>query len=459
MYFAAAPPLQVNCNLQLQNPHAHRMKPSIAAGICSFHPLSALKSIIHPPLPLTASQSQQLLSLLQTSFRKQLAASTVQPTPDTGNATEPHRSPVDAHLSGLLKAPVFTSGNRVLTETSGKVEQVRVERFIRNPLLVYHELASHGIPTPDIAWAVLKRHTSNILALPKEELKEGWAVKAVLEVIKPLRNISSRVHLEDKRLRGQIIKTLVAGGEEEIAAGMLNKPWLLHISADQSDAKELVEIRESIINEVTKNVEGFKGLNAAALQFLRMVKSWQSNTERLPGIFDTIGGLNANPFKTTGQYFLLRYAHQQDPTISQLRMNVYNTCVPWISSNFAKARLMLHYENSPYRLYGMVMFKSDLERRVGSTTVCFELILSLVHHGELVKARNVVSLIRTKLIGNVPGLKPAMVDEVEKLLNSPDDDDVLARLAAMISKSTRRFTDGVSDIFPNLLERRQQVVV
>ncbi|KAF8420612.1 hypothetical protein EV426DRAFT_611447 [Tirmania nivea] len=432
------------------------MKPSIAAGICSFRSLNALKSIIHPPLPLTAGQSQQLLGLLKTSFREQLVASTTEPAPHTNNATEPHRSPVDAHLSGLLKAPVFTGGNRALMETSGKVEHVRVERFIRNPLLVYHELVSYEIPTPDIAWAVLKRHTSNMLALPKQELKEGWAVKAVLEVIKPLRIISSRVHLEDKRLREQIIKTLVAGGEEEIAAGMLNKPWLLHISAEQSDAKELLEIRESIINEVTKSVEHSKGLNAAALQFLRMVKNWQSNVERLPGIFDTIGGFSANPFKTTGQYFLLQYAHKQDPKISKLRMNVYNTCTPWIRSNFAKARLMLHYENNPHRLYGMVMFKSDLEKRVGFTTVCFELILSLVHHGELAKARKVASLMHTKLIGNVPGLKLAMVEEVEKLLNSPDD-DVLARLAVMISESTGRFTDGVSDIFPNLLERRQQV--
>jgi len=434
------------------------MKPSIAAGICSFRPLNALKSIIHPPLPLTTGQSQQLLGLLKTSFREQLAASTAASAPHTSNTTEPHRSPVDAHLSSLLKAPIFTSDSGTLMGTPGKVVQVRVERFIRNPLAVYHELASHGIPTPDIAWAVLKRYTSNMLALPQEELKEGWAVKAVLEVIKPLRNISSRVHLEDRRLREQIIKTLVADGEEEIAAGMLNKPWLLHISAEQLDAKELLEIRESIINEVTKSVEQFKGLNAAALQFLRMVENWQSNVERLPGIFDTIGGPSANPFKATGQYFLLRYAHKEDPKISQLRMNVYNTCTPWIKSNFAKARLMLHYENNPHRLYGIVMFKSDLEKRVGFTTVCFELILSLVHHGELAKARKVASLMRARLIGNVPGLKPAMVDEVEKLLNSPDD-DVLVRIADMISESTGRFTDGVSDIFPNLLERRRQVTL
>ncbi|KAF8444182.1 hypothetical protein BGX38DRAFT_1198373 [Terfezia claveryi] len=432
------------------------MKPSIAAGICTFRPLNALKSIIHPPLPLTAGQSQRLLGLLKTSFREQLAAADAASVPHNGGATEPHRSPVDVHLSSLLKAPVFTSGSGALMGTSGRVEQVRVEHFIRNPLVVYHKLASHGIPTPDIAWAVLKRHTSNMLALPKQELKAGWAVKTVLEVIKPLRNISPRVHLEDKRLREQIIKTLVAGGEEEIAAGMLNKPWLLHISAEQSDAKELLELRESIIKEVTKSVEQFKGMNAAASQFLWMVKNWQCNVEKFPGIFDTIGGLSTNPFKTTGQYFLLRYAHKQDPQIFQLRMNIYNTCVPWIKSNFAKARLMLHYENNPHRLYEMVMFKSYLEQRVGFTTVCFELILSLVHHGELAKACKVASLMRTRLIGNVLGLEPAMVDEVEKLLNSPND-DVLARLADMISKSTGKFTDGVSDIFPNLLESRQQV--
>lgn len=413
------------------------MKPSSATGLSSFRPLNALNSIIHPPLPLTKGQSQQLLSLLKTSFREQLAAFTVEPPSNSQISTEPNYSPVDAHLNTVLKIPVFNIGSEAPSETSGKAEQVRVERFIRNPLEVYHELASQSVPTPSLAWAVLKRHTTNTLSLPKSELEDGWAVKAVLEVIKPLHTLSPRIHLEDKRLRQQIIRTLIEGGEKEVAAGMLNKPWLLHILPKQQDAKELLEIRKSLIQEVTKSIEEVHDLNTAASEFLRMVDSWQGDCE-------DVCAVNTNPFMKSGQYFLLRYVNQKDPAVARLRMNIYETCTPWIRSKFVKASLMLYYENNPYRLYGILMHETNYEKRAGITTICLELILSLVHHHELDKAHQVASLMRTKLIGVVAGLESDMVDEVARLLQSPSV-DILTRLSGIVSESTRRFTNGKMD--------------
>lgn len=401
--------------------------------ISSLRPLNALKSIIHPPLPLTASQSQQLLDLLKITFREHLVASC---SPGSADG-EPSHSLVDSHLRSLLKAPIFIT-NFESSEASCKGEQVQIERFIRTPLEVYHELASQGMPTPDIAWATLKRHTTNMLSLPQSKLRKGWAVEAILEIIKPLRGISPRIHLEHKSLRNQIIKTLIQGGEIDIAAGMLNKPWLIHISPDHSNAKDYLVIRQSIIHEVTKSVEELQGLNTSAALFLRMVRNWQSCMERFPRRLDKANDANTNPFTTRGQYFLLRYAHQQDPDIAPLKMDIYKTCSPWVKSNVAKAKLMLYYEDNPYLLYHIVLHLANPAGRATTTTACFELILALVHHKEWDKARQVALVIRNKLIGKVPWLHKEMMDEVDTLLQSHDV-NIPVLLGAMITECTKRF--------------------
>lgn len=69
------------------------------AGSASRRALSSLASKIHPPMPLTSRESQQLLTLLTTSFRTHLDHQPI-------GAPSPH-SAASEHIGSILSNPLF----------------------------------------------------------------------------------------------------------------------------------------------------------------------------------------------------------------------------------------------------------------------------------------------------------------------------------------------------------------
>ena len=417
------------------------MKPSTSSRLSAFFALNGLKRIIHPQLPLTARQSQQLLELLQTSFREQLAAAAIDHSKEDGNSINasgpPPSSLGDTHISDLLKAPPFFIISGASNATSGSGDRAGMERFIRSPLEVYHELSVQGAVTTGIAWATLKRHTTNMLSLPKQDLEDNWAVKAVLEVVKPFKSVSPKIHLEDRRLRRQIIRTLVHGGNADIASGILNKSWLLHVSFDQADAKDVLDIRRSIVQEVVQTVEEVNGLGDAATQFLRMVETWKNHLDGADGL--PKGSINrSNPCFISAQYLLSRFAYQKNPESAELRRNLYQTCLPWVSNKLVKARLKLLYEDNPYVLYVIIMgIGEEVSNPALMTKACSELLLGLVDHQAWSMARNLILFMQKRLVGKVPGLEDQMIKELDALIL-----DESLGLRDKFNKITKRLTEG-----------------
>lgn len=425
----------------------------------TFSPIRALEAVVDTPA-LTNQQSDQLLGLLKTSFRYQLAAASKGPSVDATDypavpsnkpaaqipTTIPtFASPGDSHFSQILQAPPFAAAD-------GLNQQ---QRFLSDPLGAYRDLYTHASP-PQVSVAVtfLKQYTSKVLSIPAEEREEDWAVKTVLDVIRPYWLHSPRFHIENDVLRIEVIRTLVQGGKSDVAIAMLKKDWLLNISADEPRAKSLLSIRARMVKDLMHTMKRFLGTDAAAVKFLGMIEMWKSSGGDLPGNMPgLVGGDNSaqqiplldnkilpfNPFAATAREFLIHYAKERSPELSALRRQLYEACAPWVRNSLARGRLAYYYKGTTGQLYKAVI--KALDRSVQDApflrqlfTESFELIQALVNESEIEKAKVILELLRGRA-GEVPGFEVGMVEEIEELLGSQEK-DITSRLMELLSSIT-----------------------
>ena len=155
------------------------MKPSRALSINPW-------TNLHPPLPRTPRQSQQLLNALTSSFRRELDREhpPVQPAserPSSGKHVLPGNRPTeehphssshatDKHLRMILDNPLFrlTPSHSARSVSHGQTPNVDKARLQKEPMVVFDELVASGSATVGIvadclSWQVLlaSRHTGS----------------------------------------------------------------------------------------------------------------------------------------------------------------------------------------------------------------------------------------------------------------------------------------------------------
>ncbi|KAF8462994.1 hypothetical protein BDZ91DRAFT_732811 [Kalaharituber pfeilii] len=415
------------------------MKPSRGLSFL-FSPLRSLNSIIHPPLPLTKRQSNELVDLLKTSFRTELAASSHKPSIQDVLKSEAQagkfNSLADAYINRLLKGPAFSNNH----DASGEVDQINED----NPFA-----RLRGFPTPDTVCKILHKHTAQMVEKHQSDVEDDWAVRVVTQALQIFNHSPYPEYLLHLGLRRQIINTLVRGGKVDMASAMLENKWLLsvlEVSNDHFAVMRVAAIQASIIKEVIQEMEYVRGLNAAAAHFLEMVDSWKQNVGRIPYVrYFQLSGIETsfNPFRKAATFLLFRYARQMSPEVASLRAQLYDTCIGWIHRPLTNARLEMLFKNQPVPLYEVVKTYPMENITPGNlrlyTATCFDLVLFLVCHQRLDEALEVVNLIRTRLVGRVPSLQSQMVDEIEKLLHAPGV-DIMARLAEQLPKDTENLS-------------------
>ena len=101
-----------------------------------------LSSKIHPPLPLTPRESQQLLSLLDASFKKQLDRQHQQAL----SSNEQH---ADLHVRSILTNPLFNTKPRTHATSNNKRQHIdqcleQLQNRIKSPIDSFKERVSRG---------------------------------------------------------------------------------------------------------------------------------------------------------------------------------------------------------------------------------------------------------------------------------------------------------------------------
>lgn len=192
-----------------------------------LRPMPALKKLkIHHPLPLSPRESEQLLNILTTSFRKHLdhqhppfrtdnaprpypqSFTTSTPTRRSSSDTAAH--PADQHLSSLLGNPLFRlspGGNGNKSDT--------------DPMELFEKAVAKGMMDTRSAYTCLKKERAKIVQSPvlniRDGMKESGAGLKVLKWLVSSGTANNNEFLKNKGFSELLMQFMVAEGLQEVA--------------------------------------------------------------------------------------------------------------------------------------------------------------------------------------------------------------------------------------------------
>ncbi|KAL2867084.1 uncharacterized protein BJX67DRAFT_113532 [Aspergillus lucknowensis] len=163
--------------------------------ICKLGPWAKL----HPPLPRTPRQSEQLLNALTSSFRRELDREYPTNTPSSLQASrvtkasdgERHTEEqtlssahaTDKHLRSILENPLFRVASPRPSASSRSFLNIETSRWAKEPMVVFDELVASGSATASavgycLSWQLLlaSRHTGENFVKALRDSRAGSRV-------------------------------------------------------------------------------------------------------------------------------------------------------------------------------------------------------------------------------------------------------------------------------------------
>lgn len=309
--------------------------------------LQALASRIHPQVALSQREAQNLLNVLQLSFRKQLnivhPTSSVYPTliPDNSNSRHqshlrPHHSSKASavlHLDTVLTNPLFA----VARENHGTVRNDALA-VMEDPMLWFVSRVAEGRADNSAARLCLNalatslsKTTSGPIAL-REALRKAKAGTRVLEWMGSFGLHDSLEVQKDPELLALLIKPLIAENRRDIIEG-----WLLDPSARKRDGWRRLLLEHFLRAEVALGAN----LNNVILYFWDVSRRLRSTSH----------GNSDSPCaatKTAGLFVTLQMINQGSDVASELYTRWTERAHEWSkSSAFYAALLRIHDPRTP----------------------------------------------------------------------------------------------------------------
>lgn len=143
----------------------------------------SINSKIHPPLPLSARDSQQLLVLLNTSFKQQLDRQHLA----ASSSNEDHAS---RHLQSILTNPLFDAKPRMSDITASKSQRIgrslgQLQSLVTQPMDAFTQMVAQG--TADLKMAKLclslqyRACIKLSAATPREAMQTSGTASTILQ--------------------------------------------------------------------------------------------------------------------------------------------------------------------------------------------------------------------------------------------------------------------------------------
>jgi hypothetical protein len=243
--------------------------------------LSSIKSIlptINQPLPLTRQESQKLLNVLKTSFRKNLdeehnpLPENVRPSPTAS------LRPTDRHLHAILSNPLFSHD---------KDKSHATAPISRDPMDTFDRAVAKGMMTIPAAVGCLRAKRLQIIQSSVPSVREAMAVsRAGLRVAQWLRSSGHERTLEfiaNKELVIELVRFMMAEDMEELAWMWVAQ--LMEGSGSGNTHKLAGFLMYCLVAEKGSTVHG-NNLDPALATILRADDMYHSN----PGFTQSIAG-------------------------------------------------------------------------------------------------------------------------------------------------------------------------
>ncbi|GAB1194588.1 hypothetical protein APSETT444_003834 [Aspergillus pseudonomiae] len=228
-------------------------------------------SKIHPPLPRTPRESQQLLKALTSSFRRQLDREYPPSVPSDRDASNdrtpenPHSSvhATDRHLRAILENPLFRvvpSKSAAARNGSGPASRLQ-QRIAKEPMVVFDELVASG----SVTLPTLRDCLSSQMLLASRHIGSG-----LIQAMKDARAGSKVVTTTT------LVKFLVAEGRQGVVLDWLRMLADHDIGGRNGQLPEKIAQQvfgHLLVNLVTAEIQYGQGLGLAMRYYLQTCKS------------------------------------------------------------------------------------------------------------------------------------------------------------------------------------------
>lgn len=247
------------------------MKASTISG------LRYLTSKIHPPLPLSPRESQQLLSLLNASFRQQLDR-------EHPNHLSKKVGIADNHFRSILSNPLFTN-SRIRPQSSASLKSSqpgnsfeKLQHLVSNPMDHFKQQVAEGAANLETARQCLRACLRNWTALQRDEtIKAHGPTKVcgpILHWLWSRGSHQSLEFLEDKKFLALLMPFLVLEGRKQVI-----RQWLQMLSdtlrclpVGEKEVSAQVSVQAALLKLYIKTIIQYGGgLSEALTEFLTIV--------------------------------------------------------------------------------------------------------------------------------------------------------------------------------------------
>ncbi|KAE8366833.1 hypothetical protein BDV27DRAFT_143328 [Aspergillus caelatus] len=245
-------------------------------------------SKIHPPLPRTPRESQQLLKALTSSFRRQLDREYPPSVPSDRDGSSdrtsenPHSSvhATDRHLRAILDNPLFrVVPSKSTTARNGTASRLQ-QRIAKEPMVVFDELVASGSVTlPTLRdclssqMLLASRHIGSGLI---QAMKDARAGSKVVSWWFASDSTTRQMLFKSRAATTTLVKFLVAEGRQGVVLDWLRMLANHDIGGRNGQLPEKIAQQvfgHMLVNLVTAEIQYGQGLSLAMRYYLQTCKS------------------------------------------------------------------------------------------------------------------------------------------------------------------------------------------
>ena len=239
----------------------------------------SLASRLHPPSPLSRRDSAKILSLLSSSFRKELDRQYPAGLPDLEKST-------DTHLRSILENPLFTPRDGASGDHKPNKAIDRIQDLMSRPMDVFAKQVAIGSATLSTAATCLQTHLNNALASPDEKpsvmIANSGAGTFVADWLWSSGLEESGRFYQDHYFLQLIVSSLTAESKHDKLLGWLRRLELnVHKRKSAASVKEYFKFLQLCI---LSEIRWGKGLESAIALFIRAAEDTQPEIQKSPRI-------------------------------------------------------------------------------------------------------------------------------------------------------------------------------
>lgn len=293
---------------------------------------------IHPPLPRTPRESQQLLSALTSSFRRQLEAA---------DTNQPSKS-ADQHVRSILENPLFRV---VPPKGQALTPQERSKRLAEQPMALFDELVAAGAITGrDIAdclryqLALIGSSSSNA----KEAMKTTGAGARVVSWFWASDSASRKTLFKWRPATSAVLKFMAAEDLHDtvmIWLRMISKLDIGGLDGQIPEKPGRQLFKEFLADFIEADLQYGRGIESALQSYLQVVQMCSSLDHITPETRDLMLG--------QGAVCLSRWIsdHSSDPSTKSIPPDLYERFCAALATlpslPFSSASVWLYHPSRP----------------------------------------------------------------------------------------------------------------